>query len=311
MEKAVIFDISHYMIEDGPGIRTNVFMKGCPLRCKWCSNVCGLKKEIQMTLRIEKCIGCGKCLPVCPAGAISMSENGTYVEQDFGRCINCMKCVSVCPAGARNSVGKEYTVDEALREVEKDRIFYRRGRGGVTVSGGEALMQAEFAAEFLKACKNAYLSTAVETSGCGKWTDLRKMIQYCDVLFMDCKHMNEKKHRELTGVGNTFILENIRRAALECRQTNKVMVVRMPLIPGLNDDKENLLATARFVRKLELELNILPYHNYGAGKYEWVGMEYPLKRLKPPSLEQIKAVSELLREERIHFTVGGYNVESY
>lgn len=309
----VIFDISHYMIEDGPGIRTNVFFKGCPLRCKWCSNAYGLDPRMQLAYVAGKCVGCGRCLPVCPNHAISLDRETGRTKTDFALCAWCMNCVSACPAGARTAVGKVYTPEEVLQEAEKDRLFYRRGHGGVTLSGGEILLQPEFALAILRRCQNVYLNTAIETSAFGRWEHLREMISLCDTVFIDCKCMDPARHRKLTGVDNPLILSNIRRAAELCQAKEIPLVVRLPLIPTLNDSEENIIATGRFVASLpgSPELNVLPYHNYGGMKYSYLGMEYPTEALQPHSQEQLAHVAELLGRTPVRFSIGGYAVSSY
>lgn len=307
-KKGIVFDISHYMLEDGPGIRTNVFLKGCFLRCRWCSNAYGLKKDIQLGIKPAVCTGCGKCIEVCPVSVVSKKKN--RVITDFQKCINCMKCVKACPVGARFQIGREMTASEVFREVERDRMYYRRGQGGVTLSGGEILMQPEFAIDILDRCSSAYLNTAIETSGCGKWEDLKEMILLCDTVFMDCKCIEEKRHKTLTGVSNGIILENIRKAAALCEKEGILFVVRLPLIPSLNDQYENLKQTAEFVKSLagNVELNLLPYHNYGVDKYTVIGLDYGLKEINPPGEEQLERVEQFLKETGVRCSVGGYQV---
>lgn len=305
----IIFDISHYMIEDGPGIRTNVFLKGCPLRCKWCSNPYGLNRQPELGVVAAKCTNCGRCVQVCPTGASYRLENGKTGFEKSG-CISCFRCTDECPAGARIRVGRVMSVEEVFREVERDRMFYRRGDGGMTLSGGELLMQPEFSKALLERCRRAYINTAIETSGMGKKEDLEEIIEYTDTVFMDCKMMDEEKHRIYTGVGNGQILENIRMGAKLCSQSNKRMVVRLPLIPGINDMPENVMATANFVASLagDAELNILPYHNYGMNKYENVGRTYELESLKPHTKEQLAAVEDVLKRSGCRYSIGGYRI---
>lgn len=311
--KGVIFDISHYMIEDGPGIRTNIFMKGCFLKCKWCSNAYGLYPHKQLAFISNKCTGCKSCQSQCPNDAIIFDKDSGKMTMNFSKCTNCFKCVAVCPEKARIKVGKTYTSDQVVEEVEKDRLFYRRGEGGVTLSGGEILMQPEFAVEILKKCINAYINTAIETTAYGKWEDLKQMIDYSDTVFIDCKHMDSDKHKVLTGVDNVLIHENIRKASKYCKEKGKQLVVRFPLIPTINDNKGNIIATASFVKSLteHRELNVLPYHSYGSNKYQYIGMNYELEKLEAYTKEQLSEINELLQSTEVWYSIGGYNVESY
>lgn len=305
-----VFDISHYMMEDGPGIRTNVFLKGCPLKCKWCSNIYGIRPQIQLAVRKERCVGCGRCQEVCVHHAIYREEESGYYVTDFNRCAGCMECVEQCLGHARMQIGRIYTAEEVIREVEKDSRFYRRSGGGVTLSGGEILMQADFAYQILAGCRERMIDTAIETSACGKWEDLKRLISVCDTVFTDCKCMDSDRHRELTGVNNHLILENIQKAAAFCEKNQIRMVVRLPLIPGCNDSMDNLTATAEFVKSLpgHVLLNVLPYHNYGEAKYEYVGEKYTLKDLKTPGKDLLAKVSGVLAEAGVSFSVGGYDI---
>lgn len=305
-----IFDISHYMLEDGPGIRTNVFVKGCPLRCKWCSNAYGLEKRIQLSYKAQKCAGCGKCIQVCPENAIAWNDEKHVVIQNFEKCRQCLKCVQICTFQARTQVGVEKTVDEVVKAVLEDRMFYRRGGGGVTLSGGEILGQADFVSEILKKCVYHGIHTAIETSGYGKWEDLKRILSYTELAFIDCKCMNQEKHKALTGVSNEIILENIVRAAAWCEEHGKELIIRLPLIPTLNDDDTNVRDTAKFVKKLHGKplLNVLPYHNFGASKYETIGKEYLTENLKPQESEDLQQIKNVLKETGVRFSVGGYDI---
>ncbi len=309
-QTGIIFDISHYMLEDGPGIRTNVFLKGCWLHCKWCSNAFGLEQQIQMAFQKQKCTGCGACLNVCEHQAIQWNEKEHVVMQDFKKCINCMKCVSVCLPKARNQIGRLVAAGDVLREVEKDRMFYRRGEGGVTLSGGEILMQPLFAKEILRLCQRDGINTAIESSAFGRWEDLSEIIKLCNTVFLDCKCMNRERHRELTGVYNDIILANIRQAAMLCEKRQIKLVVRLPLIPTMNDSVENIRKTAEFVQTLAGSplLNILPYHKFGAAKYEYIGKLYETENVNSQTVEELKNIREILDASGVHYSVGGYDI---
>lgn len=305
-----VFDISHYMLEDGPGIRTNVFFKGCPLKCKWCSNIYGIKPQIQLAFRKERCMGCGRCMEVCIHSAIQRQNENRCCVTDHKKCTACMQCVKVCISGARTQVGRQYSVQEVIREVEKDRKYYRRSGGGVTLSGGEILMQAEFAYQILSGCRARLINTAIETSAFGRWEELSRLISCCDTVFIDCKCMDPTLHKELTGVENGLILENIRKAAKLCEKEKICLIIRLPLIPTLNDTQKNLMETVEFVKSLpgEILLNVLPYHNYGEAKYEHVGEDYTLKEIQLPKKDFLKEVSDVLEKTGVSYSIGGYKI---
>lgn len=310
--KAFIFDITPFMTEDGPGIRTGVFFKGCPLKCKWCSNVYGLNSKAELLFNNNKCILCYNCISVCKENAISINMDKT-IRTDLTKCTCCGSCAESCYSKARKIVGKYYTVSEIFDSIKKDRAFFRRNSGGITVSGGEILLQWETVTELLEKCDFEGIHTAIETSAFGEWENLQSILKYTQVAFIDLKCMNSELHKKLTGVENKIILENIKRAAQYCFNQEKILVIRMPLIPKLNDFKENILTTANFVAGLpgNIELNILPYHNYGADKYEYVGKEYELKDLVLYDKEALAGIDEILCSTKVNYSIGGYNVISY
>ncbi|MBN2323100.1 MAG: glycyl-radical enzyme activating protein [Spirochaetes bacterium] len=299
-KNGVIFDIQRFSLHDGPGIRTLVFMKGCPLRCLWCSNPESQSRNPQVLFYEEKCIGCGACYEVCPRRG-SLLEDWPVPRED---CTGCGCCVEVCFAGARELSGRVVSVREVLDVVLRDRTFYEQSEGGVTVGGGEPLLQYEFTAGLLRACRENGLHTAVETCGFAGKNALETVLQHTDLLLFDLKHMDTEVHKRYTGAGNERILENARFAS----KTVRKMVIRMPLIPGVNSDETNIEALAGFIKN-ELEgverVDILPYHTMGASKITRLGGEYPLGDLEPLTQERIDRTTGILKSRGLKVTVGG------
>lgn len=309
----LVFDIVRYMIEDGPGIRTCVFFKGCPLRCKWCSNALGLEAWDELAYISNKCLKCHDCLAVCSTHALSKDAQG-YVQIDYTKCNKCGDCVQVCESAALQLIGKKYSVDELMKIVERDRVFYRREGGGVTVTGGEILMQAGFVYKFLKKCRESYISTAIETSAYGQWNMLEPILGVTDFIFIDLKHLDSKIHFELTGVGNESILKNIQATSVFCLDNPTKFIIRIPIVTGLNDDLSEFIKTAKYLQQLQgvkPEVNLLPYHPYGINKYCWVGKNYELQSVVPPSVEHLQNLSSLFIEKGLKCTVGGSEVSSF
>jgi len=271
MNEGMIFDIKRYAIHDGPGIRTTLFLKGCPLGCPWCQNPEGKQPGPELIWRGWHCLGCEDCLKACPRAALSLTGKGLTIDRAL--CNACGDCVSSCPSGALEMIGRQITVEEAMAEIEKDRVFYDESGGGVTFSGGEPFMQPEFLAGILRACRKSGIATAVDTSGYVGKELLTGLLDGIDLLLWDLKIMDEAEHRRLTGVSNSMILENLKTVAGMGRPT----IVRFSLIPGINDDEANVKALGEFVSSLEGPaggpgtVDILPYHRAGVSKAERLG----------------------------------------
>lgn len=286
--EGIIFNIQKFSIHDGPGIRTTVFLKGCPLHCWWCHNPESINPELEIAFSKSKCINCGKCFEVCPTGAISKGCKERIYRKD--RCILCGKCAEICYAGAIIIYGRKITVDEVMKEVEKDIPFYRNSGGGITISGGEPLMQKEFVKEIFKKCKEENISTALDTSLYGTWDKIKDIFKYLDIILVDIKHMSSEKHKKYTGVGNELILENIKKIPDEVLQ-----IIRVPIVPSFNDDEENIRRTADFVKRLnKVKVEVLPYHRLGTSKYEAIGKKEKVKNLKIISKDKLDEIKKML-----------------
>jgi pyruvate formate lyase activating enzyme len=296
----IIFDIRRFSIHDGPGIRTVVFLKGCPLACTWCHNPEGIDPTPALIYRASRCIRCGTCISACPQGAISV--DGDTVRTGRERCVHCGTCADVCYAEARELAGRRVTVAEVVAELERDAVFYDESGGGVTFSGGEPLLQADFLLALLQACQEKGLSAALDTCGFAPWETVDRVREYIALFLYDVKLMDEARHQRFTGVSNALILENLRRLA----QQGHRIILRLPLIPGVNDDAENVRQTGALAAALHLpEVDLLPYHEAGVNKYERLDMDYALPGTRPPGAEQIEVVAEMLRGFGLEVRVGG------
>lgn len=293
-KRGLIFNIQKFSIHDGSGMRTLLFMKGCPLSCLWCSNPESQSCKIEVMDVKKNCIKCQKCYDICPKGAIAKED----FRIDRSLCDGCGACTQKCYAGAKKSVGQWYSIPEIMEKIEKDQLIYRNSEGGVTVGGGEPILQADFVSELLKACHSVNIHTAVETCGCGSWDNAKKVFDHADAIFFDLKHMDSSQHKTLTGAENRSILQNAESLA----KMDKTIVFRLPLIPSFNDSKKNLEETGAFVASLSrsqssVKIEILPYHNLGQDKYRWLSKGYSLESLRHPEAEHVEACRTILRNQ--------------
>ena len=280
--KGQVFNIQHFSTEDGPGVRTTVFLQGCPLRCLWCANPESQKAVRQLAHRAPICVKCGMCIRNCPNQALSVKDGAISIDR--GKCVSCGTCTQVCPSHAMFFYGEEKTIDKVFEEVMKDKGFYETSGGGVTCSGGEAMLQPEFVAELFRRCKEEEIHTTLDTCGQFPSENIEKVLPYTDLVLYDIKHMDTEKHREYTGFGNELILENLKKI----HEYPVKIFIRIPVIPGYNDSEENLAATAEFVKELDpsLHVDLLPYHRFGLGKYKMLDMPYLLEGVSSPDAEQ-------------------------
>lgn len=285
----IIFDIQKFSIHDGPGIRTVVFLKGCPLRCSWCANPESQSKNPELMWLESLCRHCHKCENLCPEGALTESAEGLK-KIDRSICTACGICDENCYATSMQLVGRYVSVSEVLREVEKDRPFYDQSGGGITLSGGEPLAQPDFARELLQESKRLGLHTVVETSGGVPWRNIEPLAQYVDLFLYDIKAMDSETHKRYTGVPNESILSNAEKLSALGAQ----ILVRVPLIPGINDSEENIRLTAEFAKRVNAQgVEILEYHNLGTPKYKRLDMEYRLRDVQPPTEEVVKNLKSI------------------
>lgn len=294
----LIFDIQQFAVHDGPGCRTMVFMKGCPLACAWCANPEGRNARQEIMYSSRSCEHSHACITACPFGAITASGPGGYLEIDRDKCLKCSQrpCVEACPRDALRLVGRSVSAGEMIRLVSRDRAYWGKG-GGLTITGGEPLAQSRFVTRVLKLSYKAGVSTALETCAYAPWDTLQKALNYLDWVIIDIKHMNPARHREGTGVGNRLILENIRRTV---ETGGPRVIIRIPVIPGFNDTMANMSGTAEFLRGIgQGEVNILPFHRLAISKYEQLGLEYAYEDVLPPITDSMAEFKEVFTNRGI------------
>lgn len=292
-----IFDIQSFSVHDGPGIRDLIFFKGCPLRCDWCSNPESQNRFPEIAFSENWCIGyagCGRCLQVCPEGAITLSQQ-KQIRIDRKSCTICGECARICPSRAIRTVGEYMSMDKALKRIQEDTAFYSRSGGGITLGGGEPLLQAEFVCELLKECRKLGLDTAIETCGHSPWENVEKVCRYADLIFYDIKHIDSAKHKILTGVSNNLILANIKRLSIDFPKIP--IVARTPIVPGYTDSEKNIRSIADFLAGIGSlrEYELLPYHGFGESKWHQLERQYSLSGLKGPNPEHMAILKRIAK----------------
>lgn len=300
MVYGTIFNIQKFSVHDGPGIRTTVFFKGCPLNCWWCHNPESQDADAEIMYWDRKCLKCGTCIRLCPQKALDFA--GDRIIQDKERCRRCGVCVKSCQARAVEFAGRKVASEYVMKEIMKDRIFYDESGGGVTFSGGEPLMQPEFLYELLLRCREEGLHTALDTTGFTSWDILERMLGMVDLFLYDVKLMDSEKHRKYTGVPNDTILGNLRRLS----ERNCRVNARVPVIPGINDDVDNIEQTGKFLTDINIsQVNILPYHNIAVDKYNRLSRTYELIDLEEPAEETMTEIARRLKEYGLSVKIGG------
>lgn len=300
----VILNVQGYSIHDGPGIRTTVFFKGCPLRCLWCHNPESQRMVPELEFAAEKCLGCGLCVAACTHGAIRLEGGRSHTDR--ARCLGSGACVAACPNGARGLHGRRTTARQLFAEVSADAPFHQASGGGVSLSGGEPLAQPEFARRLLELCRDAGIHRVLDTCGYARWETARPVLELADLVLFDLKHMDPAAHARLTGVDNRLILANARRIR---RELGLPMHARIPLIPGCNDSDENIEASARFVAEElgdAVPVCLQPYHRYGSSKYERLERSYELEHVEPPTEERMEGIRQAFEAHGLTAVIGEY-----
>ena len=291
----LVFNIQRFSVHDGPGIRTVVFLKGCGLRCLWCSNPESQSLHPELAINWNTCTGCKTCVDYCPHGANRIIEGKLFYFKEL--CQLCEGCIHSCPAGSRKLYGRSMSLREVLEEVKKDRPFYDNSSGGITVSGGEPFLQPQVLRYLLAESQRELIHTAVETCGCFRWERITdEILDSVELMLFDLKLMDGGRHRTLTGQENLIILKNLEK------MTNRVRtIIRIPIIPGFNDDMENIDAMVRFILDLKKidEVNIIPYHAYGEFKYAMLQREYPKEKFSAPSSERLAEIRDAFESKGI------------
>ncbi len=300
MDKGMVFNIQKFSIHDGPGIRTTVFFKGCPLNCLWCHNPESQSFDKELMINRDKCTGCGRCVQKCKSNAISMKD-GLPVN-DFDKCTVCGTCTDFCINNAREIVGEEKAINEILKEIDKDSVFYDQSQGGVTFSGGEAMCQINVLEQLAMRCKEKGISVAVDTCGYVPFESFERILEYVDVFLYDIKLMDSSLHKKYTGVGNELILENLIKLSERGANIN----LRIPVIAGINEDDETIKSILNFIKETNInKVNLLPYHDIARNKYERLGKTYESTLMEVPSSERMKELKEMFEKSGYKTKIGG------
>lgn len=302
MKKGLIFDIKRYAIHDGSGIRTTVFFKGCPLNCFWCHNPEGISSGKELMYKETKCISCMDCVNVCKVKALYKKSKTIYVDRK--KCTICGDCTEICPSGAMELIGREIDTKELFQEICKDMIFYDESDGGITFSGGEPMLQIDFLDSILSMCRNAGINTVLDTSGYAEKKDFKKIMEKVNTFLYDIKCIENSKHKKMTGVSNTIILENLKMLS----ENNANIIIRYPLIPGFNDsekDIDELKSLLNYYENIN-QINILPFHKIGTAKYNGLNKPFEIiEKIDEPPNRLIKRVKNILVNEGFIVKTGG------
>lgn len=301
-KKGLIFDIKKFAVHDGPGIRSTVFFKGCPLNCLWCHNPEGISPASEVMVFSSRCLsGCRDCLAACPRGAIVKDKRGIVLDRS--RCDGCGICAAGCPAEALQMAGRRVSADEVMAELAKDEPFYRDSRGGVTFSGGEPLQQPDFLLELLRGCRAHEFHTVVDTSGQAPFAAFERILPLTDLFLFDLKIVDEEAHLRLTGVSNRLLLENLRALS----RSGRSLAIRVPLVPGCNDAVADLEQMADFCAALPAPhpVHLLPYHRGYRGKAKRLGLAERLPATEPPAPEARRRAADIFSRRDLTVTIGG------
>lgn len=300
MTYAMVFNTQKFCVHDGPGIRTTVFLKGCPLNCIWCHNPESQSYEKEMMFSRDKCTNCGICGIKCSNDAIMTTETG--LENNKEKCTLCGGCMDFCVNNAREIAGKEYKANELIKIIEKDRTFYEQSGGGVTFSGGEAMAQIDALEEIVKRCKESGISVAVDTCGYAPFSSFERILDYVDLFLYDIKLMDTDLHKKYTGKGNELIMENLVKLSERGANIN----LRLPLIQGINTDDKNIQSIIDFVKPLRISaVNLLPYHDIARDKYSKLSRDYKQEAMEKPSQERLEEIKKLFENNNFKVKIGG------